>query len=247
MVDAIGSVFQTSTSSTSSASSADAQFQKSSDMYLQLFLAQLKNQDPTEPFDTAQMTQQLSTLNNTQQAIQTNKNLESLITLYQNSQGASLASFINKNVEYLGDTFYVAQGDTKNINYYLSDASAKTTITITDGNGTLVNQYTGDTDAGTHTFSWDGKDQYGNQVATGTYKISVASTDSSGNTTSDSTFLTGTVTGVDFTSSSTPVIFVGNDANRVGVDLSRISAILDSSASASTINPTTTNTTNTNS
>ncbi len=47
--------------------------------FLQLLVAQLKNQDPTEPMDASQQMAQLATFSQVEQTIKTNKNLESLL------------------------------------------------------------------------------------------------------------------------------------------------------------------------
>ena len=47
--------------------------------FLKLLVAQLKNQDPTEPMDASQQMAQLATFSQVEQTIKTNKNLESLL------------------------------------------------------------------------------------------------------------------------------------------------------------------------
>lgn len=47
--------------------------------FLKLLVAQMKNQDPTEPMDSAQQMAQLATFSQVEQTIKTNKNLESLL------------------------------------------------------------------------------------------------------------------------------------------------------------------------
>ena len=49
------------------------------DSFLKLLIAQMKNQDPTEPMDSAQQMAQLATFSQVEQTIKTNKNLESLL------------------------------------------------------------------------------------------------------------------------------------------------------------------------
>ena len=47
--------------------------------FLHLMTEQMKNQDPTEPMDSAQQMAQLATFSQVEQTIKTNKNLESLL------------------------------------------------------------------------------------------------------------------------------------------------------------------------
>ena len=47
--------------------------------FLTLLVAQMKNQDPTEPMDATQQMAQLATFSQVEQTIKTNKNLESML------------------------------------------------------------------------------------------------------------------------------------------------------------------------
>lgn len=50
------------------------------DAFLQLLVAEMKNQDPTEPMDSAQFISQLASFSNVEQGIQTNEKLAQLLT-----------------------------------------------------------------------------------------------------------------------------------------------------------------------
>jgi flagellar basal-body rod modification protein FlgD len=227
----LGSIFQPNTPSKTAKS--NSAFTANSEMYLTLFLTQLKNQDPTQPFDTAQMTEQLAQLNSSQQMIETNKNLETLIAQNKNAQGSQLASFINKEVTYLGDTFYQPVGSAQKFTYINDKPYESVTIQVLDKDNNLVVKFVGNTTQGSHDVAWDGKDALGNPVPAGTYKISAATKDAKGELGNVSTLIKAVVTGVDFSSSKEPVILVGNNENKIGVDLSRIASVMD--------RPTTTN------
>lgn len=69
--------------------------------FLQLLVAQLKNQDPTEPMDASQQMAQLATFSQVEQTIKTNKNLESML------QRASL----NEASAVIGKTVTSADGE----------------------------------------------------------------------------------------------------------------------------------------
>jgi flagellar basal-body rod modification protein FlgD len=56
------------------------------DSFLTLLIAQLKNQDPTEPQDSAQYIAQLATFSNVEQSIKSNAKLDQLITSLALSQ-----------------------------------------------------------------------------------------------------------------------------------------------------------------
>jgi flagellar basal-body rod modification protein FlgD len=86
----------TSISSMTSAASASANtaaLKKSNldyDSFLTLLVAQMKNQDPTKPMDSTEYVAQLATFSNVEQAINSNKKLDSLIQESRISQGIGL-------------------------------------------------------------------------------------------------------------------------------------------------------------
>jgi flagellar basal-body rod modification protein FlgD len=81
-VDGVTSATNTTTTTTnnSSASSASAADSLDYDSFLKLLIAQMQNQDPTDPMDASEQIAQLATFSQVEQTIQTNANLETLIT-----------------------------------------------------------------------------------------------------------------------------------------------------------------------
>lgn len=225
MVDGIGSAFIGEQKSSAQASSK--LFDNNAETYLNLFLTQLKNQDPTKPFDTAQMTEQLAQLNSSQQLIDVNSNLETLIAANTNSQAASITNLINKDVKYLSNQVYSTGANTNEISYILDKNYVSTSIEIKDELGNIVNKTEGETGQGPHSIFWDGKDANGNPVAEGVYYISVFGENTDGTLEESRTMVTGTVSGVDFTGSEGPVVTVGYGNARTNINLENIAAVND--------------------
>ena len=65
------------------------------DAFLQLLIAQMKNQDPTKPTDPSQFVAQLASFSSVEQAIKTNNKLDSMMTSLALNQAES---FIGRNV-----------------------------------------------------------------------------------------------------------------------------------------------------
>jgi flagellar basal-body rod modification protein FlgD len=187
--------------------------------FLTLLTTQLKNQDPTSPMDSNEFTQQLVEYSQVEQQIDTNTNLQSLI-----SQGTSNASAVTTS--YLGKNVSVTNGNASLTNgaatwtYNLGAASATTQLSVTNSSGTVVYTGTGATTAGNNTFNWNGQDNNGNQLNDGTYKLSVTATDASGAAVTSSVASAGTVSQIDMTS-GTPMLVIGN----MEVNPSAISAV----------------------
>ncbi|PTM97717.1 flagellar hook assembly protein FlgD [Mycoplana dimorpha] len=77
-VGAAGSGYTPNVSATESGTDAN-KATLNYESFLKLLVAQLKNQDPTEPMDPTQQMAQLATFSQVEQTIKTNKNLESLL------------------------------------------------------------------------------------------------------------------------------------------------------------------------
>lgn len=86
---------KTTTSTSSSSSQAAAKASLDYDSFLTLLIAQMKNQDPTEPMDATEQIAQLATFSQVEQSIQTNSNLETLIT---GNALTNASSYIGKTI-----------------------------------------------------------------------------------------------------------------------------------------------------
>lgn len=198
----------TSTASSSSSNSSSSSSSSTTDAttayntFLTLLTTELQNQDPLNPTDTSEFTNQLIGLSSVEQQESMNSTLSSILDSL-NSYGLSNGvAYIDKSVTYSGDTAAL-QGGSANWQYTLSGDAASTKLTVTDSDGNVVWSGTGDTSSGTHSFSWDGTDSDGAAYTSGAYKLTVTSVDSSGATVSSSISAIGTVTGVDTSSGST--------------------------------------------
>jgi len=72
-------VSPTQTQASGAASSAQQQLTVDYDTFLQLMMAQMKNQDPTDPMDASEQLSQLASFSQVEQSIQTNAKLETML------------------------------------------------------------------------------------------------------------------------------------------------------------------------
>lgn len=89
-VAATTGITQNQTASTAASSKAASALNVDYNTFLKLLIAQMKNQDPTNPMDATQQVSQLATFSQVEQTIQTNKNLESLISSSVLSEAGSI-------------------------------------------------------------------------------------------------------------------------------------------------------------
>jgi len=187
--------------------------------FLTLLTTQLQNQDPMNPMDSSQFTQQLVMFSQVEQQINTNNNLQTLIALGQ-------ANTLSSSAGYLGKSITVTTGDgslqnsTCTWRYALGADASTSNISITDQNGKVVWTGTGETASGGHDFTWDGKDSAGNQLPDGVYKLSVTAATSDGTPIQSAIAFKGIVDEVNLTGSQ-PILMIGSMA----VPLSQVSAI----------------------
>jgi flagellar basal-body rod modification protein FlgD len=178
---------KTSTTNTSSAYNLDA------DDFMTLLLAQLENQDPSDPTDMDTFTSQLCSLNQLQQATETNEYLDHLVT---NSDSQAI-NYIGKTIAVEGDGVSVSDGTAHNLAFNLGDDASDVAITIYDENGDAVRTIELSVlDSGVNSIGWDGKDDDGDTLDDGAYTFQVSAADSSGNSLDVTTYSLGQVTGV---------------------------------------------------
>jgi flagellar basal-body rod modification protein FlgD len=168
--------------------------------FLQLLTTQLQNQNPLDPLDTNQFTQQLVEFAQVEQQLNTNSSLQTLVSLQQTAQSTQALSFVGKNAVVKGDTAALVNSQAA---WELSIPSASNvTVNITNNSGQTV--FTGPfaVNAGNNQpFVWNGKSNDGTQNPDGQYKLTATATDSSGKSVGVSTEVVGTVSSVDLTQS----------------------------------------------
>jgi flagellar basal-body rod modification protein FlgD len=174
--------------------------------FLTLLTTQLQNQNPLDPLDTNQFTQQLVQFAGIEQQMKGNDALASLVSIDKSAQATQALVFVGQSVAVDGST---AQFDGNSATWNLNaPKDAATTITITSPSGATA--YTGPftLSAGNASFVWDGKGNDGSQWPSGAYKMTVVGTDSTGANVAVSTEVQGIVDSVDLTQSP-PLLSIG--------------------------------------
>ncbi|WP_044559272.1 flagellar hook assembly protein FlgD [Azospirillum sp. B4] len=190
--------------------------------FLTLLTTQLKNQDPTSPMDTNQMTQQLVQMSSVEQQIEANNQLKAIQSTLAGGQASQALNYLGKYVEMEGDQFPL-QNSTANVSVTYGSAAANATMSVYDSTGKLVSTTDVSGAAGTHNYSWDGKDSSGNTLADGIYSVKVTATDASGKAVDTTVKVAGKVTGVDM-SGDTPTLQMGD----MTVNMSDVTMVLSS-------------------
>lgn len=191
------------------------------DTFLVLLTAQLQNQDPLAPMDSTQFTQQLVQYSQVEQQIRTNEQLESLVSQY-NAMSASLPlSYIGRFAVIDSNNAYMANEQAA-WTYSFEDAPSTVTINVLDAKGKTVFSTEGSAAPGTHNFVWDGKNNSGEAMPDGVYRLSIVARDANNGAVASDVNAIELVSGVDLT--GTPPKIVSRSGNH---DLSTVLGILD--------------------
>ncbi len=143
------------------------------DRFMTLLVTQMKNQDPLNPMDNAQMTSQLAQLSTVSGIEKLNATLGSLMGSYQASQTLQAAGMIGHGVLVPGSAVELVEGEAL-MGIELEGPADKVQVTVRDGSGTLV--HTIDLEkqpAGTYPLHWDGTTDAGTKAANGKYTFEV--------------------------------------------------------------------------
>lgn len=172
------------------------------DAFLKLLIVQMQNQDPLDPMDNAQFTQQTTAFSQLEQMIGMNKSLTSLVEAQaQNTQidqsFMNSASFIGKTIEYDTNSLKISSSGSSPISFYASDAAANARVSIYNSEGSLVALVdTGAVKKGQNAIAWDGVGMGGVELQEGMYSFSVSATASDGSTVGISAYGESVVKGV---------------------------------------------------
>jgi flagellar basal-body rod modification protein FlgD len=193
-----------SASSSSSATAANAlastQIAGNFQSFLTLLTTQLQNQNPLDPLDTNQFTQQLVEFAGVQQQLNTNDSLATLVSLQQTAQSTQALGFVGKTAVVNGSTAALSNSTAT---WELTVPSASNVnVTIANSTGQTVFSGTYSVAAGSNQpFTWNGQGNDGTQWPDGSYTLTATAKDSSGNSVAVTTQTQGVVSSVDLTQS----------------------------------------------
>lgn len=173
--------------------------------FLQLLVAQMRNQDPINPLDSKEFAAQLAQFNSVEQLINVNSGLSTL----QGSQemmSASLtnsmaASMTGKHVKALSSEVYLAPGGQSNIQFKLNSSASEVEIVIRNESGSEVRrEKLSGVAGGENQWSWDGRNDSGDRMADGNYNVEIQASNE-GSKVDALTYVEGTVGKVRYTGS----------------------------------------------
>jgi flagellar basal-body rod modification protein FlgD len=168
--------------------------------FLQLLTTQLQNQNPLDPLDTNQFTQQLVEFAGVEQQLNANSSLQTLVSLQQTAQSTQALQFVGKTAVVNGNTNSLVNSQaTWDLNI---PSNSDVTLSIANASGQTVFTGTYSANAGNNQpFTWNGQGNDGTQWPDGQYTLTATAADASGNSVAVTTQVQGVVSSVDLTQS----------------------------------------------
>ena len=125
--------------------------------YLELLLIQLQNQNPLEPTDTQELTNQLIQQSQLEQQIQTNEKLDKFIKQFEANNGFSSLGYIGQRVEVL-DNLAPMQSGSAEWSYIVDGTPTVVDLVVTNAAGDILHKESGKLGVGPHNFTFNVED-----------------------------------------------------------------------------------------
>src|SRR3954470_2153628 len=153
----------TAISSTDAAASITSQLGKTGsgtsadfNMFLKLLTTQMQNQDPLDPMDTAQYTQQLVQFSQVEQSLQQTSTLKDILAQLTGGGMADAAAFIGKEAHFNTAVSGLGASSPASWSWQAAGAISSMTATVLDASGQVVSSGTVSPNAASGRFNWDG-------------------------------------------------------------------------------------------
>lgn len=173
MTTAINDLLPANTSAANSSSNA-SNTKLGQEQFLELMIAQLSNQDPTNPADSSEFFSQIAEFSVVEGVNDMSKSLNEFTGLFAGSQALNAVNLVgrdvmtNSNVAYLGESGEEQAGVSATLD--LPNPASSAVVYIQDEYGNVVQEISlGPTPSGQQQFEWDGTDSAGQQVEPGNY------------------------------------------------------------------------------
>lgn len=164
------------TSGASAATTTKSAVQESEDRFLKLLVTQMKNQDPLNPLDNAQVTSQMAQLSTVSGIEKLNTTLQAMSSSFASSQSLQATGMIGRSVLAPGSSLLLQNGAAAG-GFELKQSVDHAVVTIKGAAGnTLHSVDLGAQQAGNVMFQWDGVTDGGANAANGAYTFEVSAT-----------------------------------------------------------------------
>lgn len=171
--------------------------------FLEMLIAQMQNQDPLSPMDSQEYASQLAQFTSVQElgAIKAalNESIDMNLLMTQSINGNLAAALVGKVVRAQIDRIEFDGASGADLQFNLGQAATSIQINVTDADGNTIRTLSMSAhSAGDTAIYWDGRDNDGNLVPSGTYSYSVSAKNASGEAINATTYVQGVVSAVNY-------------------------------------------------
>jgi flagellar basal-body rod modification protein FlgD len=184
------------TTATDTATGTDALSKLSGDytLFLKLLTSQMTNQDPLNPMDTSQYTQQLVQYSQVEQSIQQSRTLKDILARLSSQDMIEASSLIGRTVSYDSTSAGLIAASPASWAWKSQRTPATLSATITDSGGKVID--TRPLEPSSSHLAWDGMLADGTRARDGVYTLALQAKDSSGGDISTKIWSSGVVQAV---------------------------------------------------
>jgi flagellar basal-body rod modification protein FlgD len=195
------------------------------DDFLRIMIQQMKNQDPTKPFNADEMAAQMAQYASVEQLQNVNQNIQKLQTDNKSAERMSMTAMIGKVVTVDREKFPHVEGQNESLVYALPKDAKEVKISIMSETGEeILQKDLGPQKAGEQSFSWDGLKTNTLPSKTGGYTFKIVAKDSAGAQLATNPKAKGKVIGVGFDGPE-PFLLVGDAKNQQKVTMKNVTEI----------------------
>ncbi len=192
------------------------------DAFLKLFLAQLKNQDPTNPMQNHELAAQLAQFSSLEKLSNIDTGIANMAKQQDPNKSYDALALIGRGVS--GDSSKILRSDKTSkheITFTLAAPASEMSLSIKNAAGQEVRKLVArNLKAGSNKVAWDGMLEAGKAAPEGEYNIDIEAKNNAGQKLAAETRFAGKVTGVNFTQEG-PVLMIGKQSIRLK-DVKRI-------------------------
>jgi flagellar basal-body rod modification protein FlgD len=197
------------------------------DDFLKIMITQMKNQDPTKPFNADEMAAQMAQYASVEQLQNVNQNLGKMQTDHQASDRMALTNMIGKTITVDRERFPHTEGVTESLGYSLTKNASEVKISVVNEAGeTVFEKDIGAQKAGEQTYGWDGIKTNTLPAKTGGYTFKITAKDERGAALPTNPKTQGKVIGVSFEGSE-PMLLIGDAHQQQKVTMKNVIQVDD--------------------
>lgn len=179
--------------------------------FLKLLTTQLQNQDPLNPMDSNEFTNQLVQFSQVEQQINTNQKLDNVVALQLSSSISAALGYVGLDANYVSAEAHYDGATPVKITYSLESEARTAKLNLINEAGEIVHSQDISGKTGRIDVTWDGKDAFGQKAPEGTYTIRIDALDAEDKPVKSSTVVQGRVRGIE-TQDGTILLLVGDRA-----------------------------------